>query len=468
MPTFEREVCRRLPLADAVYQLLDFVTADGFLDDVFERYRGRSYEAVLTFPLFFHLIADTLLQRQHSAHQHFRQARQDGSLTTCVEALYGKLRRCPITLSQGLLLETTQQLRPLFPEVSDPLPDSLDDFEVFAFDGKKTKFIAKKLKALRGLRGQIYGGKLLVVQHLKSGLAVAVQADPDGEAADNGLVAGAVAQVRQVTPGAARLWVGDRLFCDLVQTTTLTQLGDHFLLRYQSKVGFHRDAEQPVRTGVDRRGVPYLEEWGWLGAADDERRRRVRRITLQRVGQEAIVVVSDLLDGDRYPAADLLEVYLRRWGIEVLFQKVTEVFDLRHLIGTTPQATVFQAVFSLVLSNVIQVVQGYVAAGQGRAPATLSAQLLFEAVTDQLTAWCQLVSAEQTRDWLGDVRQTVEQLRSYLRERVGGLWDPRWLKAPTTRRQERATAYLAGGHSSVFRILRGLHKVHPEPKPPKG
>ena len=34
MSAFEREVCQRLPLADAVYQLLDFVTADGFLDDV--------------------------------------------------------------------------------------------------------------------------------------------------------------------------------------------------------------------------------------------------------------------------------------------------------------------------------------------------------------------------------------------------------------------------------------------------
>src|SRR5947208_2430823 len=132
MQAFEREVCQRLPLADAVYHVLDFVTADGLLDGVFARYRGRSYEDVLTFPLFFHLIADTLLQRQHSAHQHFTKARQDGVLTTTVEALYGKLRRVPLALSQGLLLHATQQLRLLFPDVSDPLPASLDGFEVFA------------------------------------------------------------------------------------------------------------------------------------------------------------------------------------------------------------------------------------------------------------------------------------------------------------------------------------------------
>ena len=42
MQTFEREVCQRLPLADAVFRLLDFTTADDFLDTVFARHRGRS------------------------------------------------------------------------------------------------------------------------------------------------------------------------------------------------------------------------------------------------------------------------------------------------------------------------------------------------------------------------------------------------------------------------------------------
>ena len=76
MQAFEREVCQRLPLADAVFRLLDFCTADGFLNDLFRRYRGRSYEAILTFPQFVHLLADTLLGRQRSAHQLERQRYQ--------------------------------------------------------------------------------------------------------------------------------------------------------------------------------------------------------------------------------------------------------------------------------------------------------------------------------------------------------------------------------------------------------
>jgi hypothetical protein len=329
MQAFEREVCQRLPLADAVLRLLDFVTADDFLDGVFERHHGRSYEDVLSFPLFTHLIADTLLTRDHaSAHQSFLKARAQGTLPTCVEALYGKLRRVPLTLSQGLLAEATQQLRQVFPDASEALPASLQGLDVFVFDGKKLKYVVKRLKPLRLLRGHILGGKLLVVLHAATGLAVALEADADGESGDNPLVAGAVGQVRQHPGTQPRLWIGDRLFCDLQQMPLLAAGGDFFLLRYQSKVGFHLDPLRPARTGTDARGLAYTEDWGWLGAASRPQRQYVRRITLHRPGLSALIVVTNLLDADTYPAADLLEAYWRRWGIELFFRELKSRLQL--------------------------------------------------------------------------------------------------------------------------------------------
>lgn len=465
LPAFEREVCQRLPLADAVYRLLDFVTADPFLDEVFARHRGASYQAVITFPLFVHLIAGALLQRDGSAHQSFQRAHTDGTLPASVVAMYGKLKRVPLPLSQGLLAEATQRLQTVFPAVGDPLPQSLRAFAPFNFDGKKLKFVAKRLKPLRAVRGQVLGGKLLVVQDLSTGLALTFAADADGEAADNGLVAGAVAQVRALYPHRARLWIGDRLFCDLNQMAQLSEGDDHFLLRYQAKVGFHPDPERAPRTGHDRRGLAYREEWGWLGSATHPRRRYVRRITLERPGQKPIILVTSLLDADTYPAADLSDAYLRRWGIEKMFQQVTEVFDLRHLIGSTPQATVFQAAFCFLLYNLIQVVRGYVAAAQERSPETISTPNLFLDVTRQLAAWNELVAADQTVAWLHEGILTPASLQAYLRQRLAGLWKPEWDKAaPKPRRSKPTpTQYLKGGHSSVFRILRGLHKLSPEP-----
>jgi hypothetical protein len=465
MPSFEREVCQRLPLADSVFRLLDFCTEDAFLDDVFDRYRGRSYQDILTFPQFVRVLSDALLRRQRSAHQHFQDAQDQGTLPTCVEALYGKLRRVPLPLSQGLLGEATCRLRQVFPSVTDPLPASLDGLEVFAFDGKKIKFVAKRLKPLRVVRGQILGGKLLVAQHVTTGLAVAIQAEEDGEASDNALVADAVAQVRRYAPDKPRLWVGDRAFCDLQQIPVLKVEGDHFLLRYHPKTHFHPDERRTVQTGVDCRGVPYSEEWGWLGAVDNPDRQYVRRITLHRPGAEAIILVTDLLDGVIYPAADLLETYRRRWGIEKMFQRVTEVFDLRHLIGSTPQATVFQAAFCFLLSNVIQAIRNSMAETQECQPEEISTQLLFEDVVEELSAWHKFLSVAQTLEWLGDGVKTPEQVMAYLRERLAPTWKARWRKAKAKKppKEKPPTRYLHGGHSSVYRIQRNIHELSSDP-----
>src|SRR5262245_45125730 len=135
MHRFEHEVCPRLPLADAVYQLLDFVTTDDCLQATFAAHRGASYEGVITFPLFVHLLAGALLQRDASGHQSFQRARAAGTLPASAVALYGKLKRVPLSLSQGFLAETTQRLRAVFPDGGTPLPSSLQDFEALAFDG---------------------------------------------------------------------------------------------------------------------------------------------------------------------------------------------------------------------------------------------------------------------------------------------------------------------------------------------
>ena len=84
----------------------------------------------------------------------------------------------------------------------------------------------------------------------------------------------------------------------------------------------------------------------------------MRQIHLIRPGGEDVYLVTDLLDEARYPAADLLEVYLKRWEIERVFQKIVEVFHLEHLIGSSPEATIFQASFCLVLYDLLQVMRG--------------------------------------------------------------------------------------------------------------
>ena len=108
--SFPRQVLNRLPLAEAALWLWSYVLNPDFLDGVFQRHRGRSFEDVLSFPVLLDLIADALLQYNGSARPALLRAQRDGTLPTKPRAVYTKLGRVPLELSLGLLEETTARL----------------------------------------------------------------------------------------------------------------------------------------------------------------------------------------------------------------------------------------------------------------------------------------------------------------------------------------------------------------------
>lgn len=465
--SFDNEVCRRLPLADATLRMLDFVADRSFLAELFDRHRGRSYEKQITFADLVYLLADALVLNGQSAHRTFQQARQDGALPASVKAAYDKIARLPIGLSAALLTGATARLRALVPDtLAEPVPASLAGFTPIAFDGKKIKSVARRLCAVRSVRGQVIGGKILVAEEVRTGLAVAMEAHPDGEASDLTLVPGLLARTRAVAAGP-RLWVGDRLFCDLIHLALLAAEGDHFVVRYCGKVKFHPDPERPAQTGVNRHGQPDMEQWGWLGGPGDQRRRYVRRITVHRPDDEDVLVVTDLIDSDTYPAADILDMYLRRWGIERLFQKVTEVFHLQALVSARENGTVFQAALCLLLYNLTVVVRAYVAAGAERPIDRVSMEKLFVDISRQLTGIVEVLGTPVVVAYYADGQWTAERLRTYLAGVLGPTWRDWWTKStPRRTSPPTPTEYLKGGHSSVYKIVRGLHETIPEPDPP--
>src|SRR5438067_1023227 len=85
-----------------------------------------------------------------------------------------------------------------------------------------------------------------------------VRADPDGEANDIRLVPRVLPLARAAVAGP-RLWVADRQFCDLDQPARFCAGGDHYLIRFSKKTGFHPDPSRPAQAGVDGRGRAFRE-----------------------------------------------------------------------------------------------------------------------------------------------------------------------------------------------------------------
>jgi hypothetical protein len=440
--------------------LFHSVLSPAALDRIFRTHRGRSFQQALTFPTFVQLIADALLQHQGSGRQSFQRADEEGTLSTSVEAVYGKLRRIPVSLSLGLLEEISARLRELFPAAAAAwvAPECLRGFNPVILDGKTLKKVAKRLKATRNALGKISGGKLLVAVAPKSGLALTMAADLDGETNEARLVPDVLPRVGRHVP-SHRLWIADRQFGDPVQIGRfLAQDGDHVLVRWDGKTSFHADPKRPAVTGTDARGRVVIQEWGQYGAESNKGRRYLRRITLLRSGEETIVLMTDLLSEDDYPAEELLEAYLARWRIERVFQEITEVFSLKRLIGSTARATIFQGAFCLVLYNMIQVVRAYIAVGNPDIELTdeLSSEQIFYDVRRQLTAVYELASVPDVIAAV-DRPRGEEGLRAWLEGRLVGLWSDRWIKAvnkkPRAKKPETGPCF--GAHNSVHRLVTG-------------
>lgn len=241
----------------------------------------------------------------------------------------------------------------------------------------------------------------------------------DGESADNPLVPGLVDRVRAIPTSRPRLWVADRGFSDYTTPPRLAESGDSYVIRLKGSNKLQEDAKVPARTGVDSEGRPITGRWGTLAK---DHPFRVRVITVTRKDQDSLIIATNLLDAGQYPADDLLTLYRGRWGIETMFQQVVQTFDLRHLIGGTPQATVFQATICFLLYNATLMVRDVVAEQAQQSAKDVSLQLLFEDLVGELKGWFLMLNLGQTMRVLeatpdGEPEQILEHLRRILKRR---------------------------------------------------
>jgi hypothetical protein len=455
MDGFCKEIIRRLPLAESVTQLFRAIAKDDLLSEVWATHRGRCYERELSFTTMVQLIADALLCSR-SGRDSFRRSKEEGTLGTSIQAVYDKLGRLPIRVSEGFLERSTLALREVFPDWSTwKLPASLRGTRVVIYDGKSVKRVAHRLKLTRSSKGGLLGGRALVVQDWETGMAVSMYGDPDGESNDVKHLGKLVPRVREIIPGPL-LHVGDCAFCDLVQPKHFqSSPDDHFLVRYHPKVKFHRDFQVSERVSSTEAGETVTDRWGWMGSEKDARRIYVRQIELHRENDKSIILITTLLDADESPAVDLLFVYRNRWGIEHMFQEVTEVFGLSHLIGTAPQATLFQFAFCLLLYNMIQVVRGYIAQARQLDPNDISPELLFRDVEEELISCHKMLTSQQIEERFADVL-TPAQLKCYLTRILGSAWSDRWLASPNRNIRTAHPGKRKKSHTSVFRLLYGV------------
>jgi hypothetical protein len=277
----------------------------------------------------------------------------------------------------------------------------------------------------------------------------------DGEAGEGALTEELLPRMAAAAGDKPWVVVLDRLYCNLTFPRRVLAAGGHFIIRYSSHTQFLADPTRPAQERCDPQGRRLVQEWGHLGKSAGARALYVRRITRQLGDDTVISVITDLLDDEAYPAEDMLTTYRARWGIETVFQQITTVFSLKHLIGSPPRAVLFQLSFCLLLYNTLQVVRTHLAFHQQCAAAQISNQKLFYDLKRQLISVSELVEVPQLLDLLGE-GSTSAELRASLGEILRGTWSDRWWKSPSSGGggHKKVKQRVLGNHTSTYRELQ--------------
>lgn len=365
---FSVEAIRRVPVAEGVLATLAVLFSEERIAQLYERNRGSSYEDELSFHSIVQLMYSAVIEHKAIGSEALKAARAADKLSVTDQAAYGKIRRVRQSLSNALVCESIEPLMEMFPDsVKTRVPLCFNKYNVFGMDGKKLKDVAKRLKATRGVAGKLLGGKALVALSIHEQLVVAMSSSLDGEANDGPLVPDLLEQIHAWSP-ELNIILADSQFCDLTTPRRILSFGSHFVMRYHPKVHFHVDPDAVGSKGKDNWGRPYVEEIGWLGKPGTKTCIRIRRIVVTRENDKDLIFVTSLLDTETFATSDVLELYGLRWTIETAFLHITKEFDLRHMIGSTAEATLFQFAVTLIIHNVMRLIQAHVSEAQNTSP----------------------------------------------------------------------------------------------------
>lgn len=117
-----------------------------------------------------------------------------------------------------------------------------------------------------------------------------------------------------------------------------------------------------------------------------------------------LIVVTTLLDADKYPAAEIARLYRRRWQAELNLRSLKTVMQMDHLRCKTPHRVRNEFYMHLVAYNLIRTAMAAAAAQAGVEPWTVSFKGTLQTLNNLLPI---LSSRMSTDDWCDAVLEAI-------------------------------------------------------------
>jgi hypothetical protein len=281
---------------------------------------------LLTLPVMVAVVVSMIWRQIGSVHELVRTLHREGFLWTSPmqvtqQALSQRLLTFPAALFQRVLDEVLPKLHARFEARTRPLPPVIAWAQrqytaLLVVDGSTLDALLRKLGLLREAVRPPLAGRMTALLDLASRLPRQLWYEPDPKASDQRTWPLILAAVP-----AGALLLFDRGYTDFKRFLALTQARVTWITRAKSRLAFQRE-----RKLIDAARVQ--DALGWIGQG--EARQPVRLVSVL-VGGEWYRYLTNELDPQRLPAAELVALYRHRWKIEEAYATVKRLLGLAYL-----------------------------------------------------------------------------------------------------------------------------------------
>ena len=315
-----------------------------WIDAVFEAERQRQYSRELMFSTVVELMTLVALGLRPSLHA---AARQMEHLPVSLASLYDKVNHTEPGILRALVQGSAQRLAPVVAHLGARA--GLAGYELRVLDGNHLPGSDKRLAVLRGHRGAALPGQSIVVYDPDSGLVSDLIAGEDAHQSERTL---ALPVLQGAKPG--QVWIADRHFCTRTLLVGWDEAGAGFIVREHAR--HPRLANRGEGRGGGRTDTGQVQEQQ-IALEGLARSWRCIELTLDAPtedGETTIRLWTNLPLS--VSAAQVAELYRRRWRIEGMFQRLESVLHSEIASLGHPRAALLGFAVSLLAYNVLALI----------------------------------------------------------------------------------------------------------------
>jgi hypothetical protein len=340
----------RAPAAVLFHGLFARVFSDEQMNQIFRDYKERQIESALVFSSLVHLLTPVVSGGKPTVHACYQE--QEEQLGVSCQAVYDKLRRVEIPVSEALVRIPVEELERIRKKGKAIGPDPIPGYHTFVIDGKRLDATEHRLTETRRMKSAPLPGTVLVMIDTRLEMFVDVACDKDAYACERKVV---LPILDRLEKGA--LYLADRNFCDgpLIDRFLLAET--FFILRHHGRSPRWREVPGcPLKhVGTDSRGNAVHEQIIEVLLPDGSWH-RLRRIsvTLAEPTRNNDMELHLLTNLPASVSAIIgAETYHERWSIETCLEYLAQSLNAEINTLAYPGAAILCFCLALVLFNIM-------------------------------------------------------------------------------------------------------------------